>query len=79
MLGPPFPVVHNHLFCLEHVAGEVVVLAPHCQVSDRLPIGWLIVVGDQAYYRCVIGKLNDGAGVMLGHSVMGEQGVQERT
>ena len=47
MLGPPFPVVHNHLFCLDHVEGEVVVLAPHGQVSDLLPIGCLIVVGGQ--------------------------------
>ena len=38
MLGPPFPVVHNHLLCLDQ--GEVVVLAPHSQVSDLLPIGW---------------------------------------
>ena len=26
MLSPPFPVVHNHLLCLDHVEGEVVVL-----------------------------------------------------
>ena len=39
------------LLCLAHVEGEVVVLAPHCQVSDLLPIGCLIVVGDQAYDR----------------------------
>ena len=25
--------------------------APHCQVSDLLPIGFLIVVGDQSYQR----------------------------
>ena len=56
MLGPPFPVVHDHLLSLDHVEGEVVVLAPHGQVSDLLPIGCLIVVGDQAYPCCVIGK-----------------------
>jgi hypothetical protein len=27
----------------------------------------------------VISKLNDGVGVVLGHTVMGEQGVQEET
>ena len=32
---------------LDHVEGEVIVLAPHGQVSDHLPIGCL-VVGDQA-------------------------------
>ena len=53
----------------------IVVLAPQCQVSDFLSIGCLIVVGDQAYHRCVISKLNDGVGVVLGHTVMGEQGV----
>ena len=74
MLGPPFPVVHDNLLCLDHVEGEVVVLAPHGQVSDLLPIGRLIVVGDQAYHCCVIGKLNDGVEVVLGHAVMGEQG-----
>ena len=37
MLGPPFPVVHNHLLCLGHVDGEVVALAPHGQVFDLLP------------------------------------------
>jgi hypothetical protein len=36
---------------------------PHSQVSDFLPIGCLIVVGDQAYHCCIISKLNDGVGV----------------
>ena len=59
VLGPPFPVVHNHLICLDHVEGEVVVLAPNV-----LPIGCVIVVGDQAYHCCAIGKLDDGVGVV---------------
>jgi hypothetical protein len=29
VLGPLFPVVHNHLLCLDHVEGEVVFLEPH--------------------------------------------------
>ena len=45
MLGPSFPVVHNHLLCLDHIEGVVVVLAPHGQVSDLLPIGCLIIIG----------------------------------
>ena len=48
MFCPPLPVVHNHLLCLDHFEGEVVILAPHGQVSDLLPIGCLIIVGDQA-------------------------------
>ena len=48
VLGPLFPVIHNHLLCLDLVEGELVVLAPHSQVSDPLPKGCLFVVGDQA-------------------------------
>ena len=70
MLGPPFPEVHNHLLCLDHVEEEVVVLAPHGQVSDLLPIGCLIVVGDQAYHCCVVSKLNVGVGVVPGRAVL---------
>ena len=58
---------------------EVVVLESHGQVSDPLPIGCLIVVGNQAYHCCVFGKLNDGVGVVPGHAVMSEQGVQDGT
>ena len=76
VLGPPFSVIHNHLFRLDHVEGEVVILASHCQVSDLLPIGCLIIVGDHC---CVVGKLNDGDGVVLGLAVMGEQGVPKWT
>ena len=36
-------------------------------------------MGDQAYHCCVVSKLNDGVGVVLGHAVVGEQGLQERT
>ena len=71
LFGPSFPVVHNQLFCLAHIEREVVVLAPHCQFSDLLPIGHLIVVGD--HHCCVVSKLNDGVGVVFGH-VVGEQG-----
>ena len=63
--------------CLDHVQGEVFVLASHGQVFDLLPIGCLIFVGDQAYHCCVVRKLNDGVGFVLGHAVVGEQGVQE--
>ena len=66
VLGPLFPVVHNHLLCLDHIEGEVVGLAPRGQVSDLLPICCLVIVGDQAYHCCVIGKLNDCVGVMPG-------------
>ena len=79
VLGPSFPVVHDQLLCLTDVEGEVVVLALHCQVSDLLPKGCLIVISDQAYHRRVVGKLNDGVGVVCSHAVLGEQGLQEGT
>ena len=47
--------------------GEVVVLPQNGQVADPLPIGWLVIVGHQAYHCCVIGNLNDGVGVVPGH------------
>ena len=59
-------MVHNQLLCFNHIQGKVVILTPHCQVSDLLPIGCLIVVGDQAYHCCVVGKLNDDVGVTYG-------------
>ena len=37
VLGPLIPVVHNHPVCLDHVEGEVVVLATHGQVSRCEP------------------------------------------
>ena len=77
VLGPLFPVVHNHLLCLDHIEGEVVVLAPHGQVSDLLPIGCVVVVSDQAYHCCVIGTLHDGVVVVRGRAVIREQGLQE--
>ena len=79
VLRPPLPVVHDQLLCFADLKGEVVVLAPHYQVSDLLPIGCLIIVSDQAYYRCVVGKLDDGVGVVSGHTVVGNKGVQEGT
>ena len=74
MLVTLFPVVHDQLLCLADIEGEVVVLVPHCKVTDLLPIGCHIV-SDQAYHRCVVSKLNDSVGVVRGHTVMGEQGV----
>ena len=50
VFGSPFLVVHDQLLCLAHIEGGVVVLAPHWQFSDDLPIGCLIIVGDQAYH-----------------------------
>ena len=79
MLGPTCLVVHDQPFRLADTEGEVVVLEPHCQVTDLFPIGCLIVISDQAYTRHVVSKLNDGVGVVHGHAVVGEEGLQEGT
>ena len=71
--------VQDQLFSLAHIEVDVLVLPPYCQFSYHLPIGCLIVVGDQAYHCCVISKLNDGVGVVVGQAVMCEQGLQEGT
>ena len=67
----PFPVVHEQLLGLADIEGEVVVLAPHCEVSDLIPIGYR----HQAYLHFLNSNLNEGVGVVCGHAVMGEQGV----
>ena len=54
-----FPEDHNHLLCLVAVEGEVVFLKPHSECHHLLPVGCLVVVGNQAHYRCVVCKLND--------------------
>jgi hypothetical protein len=73
MLGPLFPVVHNQLLSLADVEGE----APHCQVTNLLPI--VIVVGDQANHYRIVSKFNANVEVMCSDAVVGEQGVQEET
>ncbi len=49
----------------------MVFLTPFSQGTHLLSVGRLIVVGDQAYNRCVIGKFDDDVGIMC------VQGVQE--
>jgi hypothetical protein len=75
---PLFSVVHNQRLYLADVVGKVVVVAPHCQAIDLLPVGCL-VVGEKAYNCSVVSKLNDGVGVVRGHAVVGEQGVHALT
>ncbi len=42
----------------------MVLLAPFSQGTHLLSVGRLIVVGDQAYHRSVIGKLDDDVGAV---------------
>jgi hypothetical protein len=62
VLGPPFPVVSFVLITLR----EMLLSWHHTARSlTSSLIGCVIVVSDQAYHCCVIGKLNDGVGVVL--------------
>ena len=58
------PEVHNPLLCFVDVEGEVVYLAPPRQSAYLLPVGCLVIVGNQAYYCCVVSKLDDGVGTV---------------
>ena len=53
------PVVHDQLLHFVGVEGEVIFLAPLRQDSYLLPVGWLIVVNNQAYHCCVVRELDD--------------------
>ena len=66
LFGPPFPIVHDQLPCLDHIERKAAVLAV-C----------LIFVADQDYHCCVVSKLKDSVGVVLGHAVVGEQRAEE--
>ena len=70
------PVVYDQLLHFVDVKGEVVFLAPLHQVSHLLPVGRLVIVGNQAYHGCVVSKLDDWVGDLPGHTLMSEQGVQ---
>ncbi len=57
-------------------------LTPFSQGTHLLSVGHkahpsLIVVGDQAYHRCVISKFDDDIGAVCSCAVMCVQGVQE--
>ena len=65
------PEVNDLLFCFLYVQTEVVLRTPDCQVSHFLPVGSLIVVGDEAEHCGVICKFEDVVGWAGGSSVVG--------
>ncbi len=48
----------------------MVLLAPFSQGTHLLSVDRLIVVGDQAYHRCVIGKFDDDVGAVCSCTVV---------
>ncbi len=57
----------------------MVLLAPFSQGTHLLSVGRLIVVGDQAYHRCVIGKFDDDVGAVCSCTVVCVQGREYRS
>ncbi len=55
----------------------MVLLTLFSQVTRLLSVGRLIIVGDQAYHRCVIGKFDDDVRAVCGFTVVCVQVVQE--
>ncbi len=55
----------------------MVLLTPFSQGTHLLSVGRLIVVGDQAYHCCVIGKFDNDIRAVCGCTVVCVQGVQE--
>ncbi len=55
----------------------MVLLTPFSQGTHLLSVGRLIVVGDQAYHHCVIGKFDDDIGAVCCCTVVCVQGVQK--
>ncbi len=71
------PEIHHQLLYLVDVEWEVVLLTPFSQGTHLLSVGRLIVVGDQAYHRCVICKFEDDVGAVCGCTIVCVQGVEE--
>ncbi len=55
----------------------MVLLTPFSQGTHLLSVVRLIVVGDQAYHRCVIGQFDDDIRAVCSCTVVCVQGVQE--
>ena len=53
------PEVHDQHLHFVDIEGEVIFLAPLRQGPHFLSVGCLVIVGNQAYYCCVVCKLDD--------------------
>ncbi len=71
------PEIHHQLLGLVDVQWEVVLLTPFSHGIYLLSVDRLIVVSDQAYHRCVIGKFYDDVRAVCSCTFVCVQGVQE--
>ncbi len=72
------PEVHHNLLCLTHIEEQVVCTTPFNQLCHFLSVGCFIIVADEAYHSCVIGKLDDVVGAELGNAVVSQQHEEQR-
>ncbi len=72
------PEVHHNLLFLPHIEGQVVSTTPFCQLCHFLSVVHFIVVADETYHWCVIGKLDDVVGAELGSAVVGQHREEQR-
>ena len=59
MLPLLFPEILDHLLCFVDVECEVIFLTLHSEGPHLLPVGRLVVVGNQGYHCSVVRKLDD--------------------
>ena len=52
------PKVNNELFSLANIEGQIIVLAPHCQILHLPPVSTLIIVSYQTNHSGVVSKFN---------------------
>lgn len=76
---PLLPNVHYHRLCLVWVEGDVVVLTPCHQRGHLPPVSGLVPASDECYHGGVVSKLQEDVVLMTGHTVVGEQGVEDGT
>ncbi len=64
------PEVHHNLLCLTHIEGQVVSTTLFSQLYHFLSVVRFIVVAEETYHCCAIGKLDDMFGAELGSAVV---------
>ncbi len=70
--------VYHNLLCLTHIEGQVVCTTPFSRLCHFLSVVHFIVVADETYHWCVIGKLDDVVEAELGSVDMGQQREEQR-
>ena len=64
----PLPEISKHLFAFTYIEGETVVGAPFIEEFHLLSLLLHVVIINEVHYCCIISKLHDGVGVVLGNA-----------